>query len=47
MNSHAHVIVELPAPKEVSMLLDLNLSTSFSSQDASRLERERLEDLKI
>ena len=43
MNSHAHVILELPEPKEVSMIWDLNLSASFSSQDFSR-ERE---DLKI
>ena len=28
MNSHAHVILELPAPKEVSMIWDLNLSGS-------------------
>jgi hypothetical protein len=33
MSSHAHVILELPAPKEVSMIWDLNLSASFSSQD--------------
>ena len=33
MNSHAHVILELPAPKEVSMIWDLNLSASFTSQD--------------
>ena len=35
MNSHAHVILELPAPKEVSMIWDLNLSASFSSQHVS------------
>ncbi len=32
MNSHAHVVLELPAPKEVSMIWDLNLPASFSSQ---------------
>ena len=46
MNSHAHAILELPVPKEVSMIWDLNLSASFSSQEG---ERERdltiLEDL--
>ena len=53
MNSHAHVILELPAPKEVSMIWDLNLSASFSGQDFSRFtrsrerEREKIEDLKI
>ena len=41
MNSHAHVILELPAPKEVSVLWDLNLSASFSSQDFSRFTRSR------
>ena len=41
MNSHAHVILELPAPKEVSMIWDLNLSASFSSQDFSRFTRSR------
>ena len=35
MNSHAHVVLELPAPKEVSMIWDLNLSASFSSQHVS------------
>jgi hypothetical protein len=39
MNSQAHVILELPAPKEVSMIWDLNLSASFSSQDFSRFTR--------
>ena len=41
MNSHAHVILELPAPKEVSIIWDLNLSASFSSQDFSRFTRSR------
>ena len=41
MNSHAHVILELPAPKEVSMIWDLNLSDSFSSQRFSRFTRSR------
>jgi hypothetical protein len=41
MNSHAHVILELPAPKEVSMIWYLNLSVSFSSQDFSRFTRSR------
>ena len=41
MNSHAHVLLELPAPKEVSILWDLNLSTSFSSQEFSRFTRSR------
>ena len=40
MNSHAHVILELPAPKEVSMIWDLNLSASFRGQERQR-ERER------
>ena len=33
MNSHAHMILELPAPKEVSLIWDLNMSASASSQD--------------
>ncbi len=33
MNSHAQVIVELPASKEGSMIGDLNLSASFCSKD--------------
>ena len=41
MNSHAHVILELPAPKEASMIWDLNLSGSCSSQDFSRFTRSR------
>ncbi len=41
MNSHAHVIQELPAPKEVIMIWDLNLSASFSSHAFSRFTRER------
>ena len=41
MNSHAHVILELPAPKEVSMIWDLNLSASFNSQAFSRCTRNR------
>ena len=41
MNSHAHVTLELPAPKEVSMIWDLNLSASFSSQDFSRFTRSK------
>ena len=41
MNSHAHVILELPAPKEVSMIWDLNLSASVCSQDFSRFTRNR------
>ena len=40
MNSHAHVILELPAPKEVSMISDLNLSASFSSQDFFTFHQE-------
>ena len=39
--SHAHVILELPAPKEVSNFWDLNLSASFSSQGFSRFTRSR------
>jgi hypothetical protein len=39
MNSHAHVILALPAPKEVSMIWELNLSASFSSQHFSRFSR--------
>jgi hypothetical protein len=41
MHSLAHVILELPAPKEVSMIWDLNLCASFSSQDVSRFTRSR------
>ena len=41
MNSHAHVILELPAPKEVSLIWDINLSASSSSQDFSRLTGSR------
>jgi hypothetical protein len=41
MNSHAQVILELPTPKEVSMIWDPNLSVSFSSQDFSRCTRSR------
>ncbi len=41
MNSHAHVILELHAPKEVSLSWDLNLSASFSSQDFSRFTKSR------
>ncbi len=41
MNSHAHVILELPALKEVTMLWDLDLSASFSSQGVSRCPRSR------
>ena len=41
MSSHAHVRLELPAPKEVSMLWDLNMSASSSSQDFSRSTRTR------
>ena len=41
MNSHAHVILELPEPKEVSMIWDLNRSASFSSKDFSRCTRRR------
>jgi hypothetical protein len=41
MNSHAHVILELPAPIEVSNNWDLNLSASFSSQEFSRCTRSR------
>jgi hypothetical protein len=38
---HAHVILELTAPKEVSMIWDLNRSASFSSQDFSSFTRSR------
>ena len=41
MTSHAQAILELPAPKEVSMIWDLNLSASFSSQHFSRFTRSR------
>ena len=41
MNSHAHVILELPAPKEASFIWDLNLSAYSSSQDFSRFTRSR------
>jgi hypothetical protein len=41
MNSRAHVILELPAPKEVSMILDQNLSAPVSSQDCSRFTMSR------
>jgi hypothetical protein len=41
MNSHAHVILELPAPKEVSMIWDLNLPASFNSQAFARCTRNR------
>ena len=41
MNSHAHVILELPAAKEVSILWDLKLSVSSRSQDDRERERER------
>ncbi len=41
MNSHAPAILELPAPKEVSILWDLNLSAASSSQDYSRSTRTR------
>jgi hypothetical protein len=47
MNSHAHAILELPAPKEVSNFWDLNLSAFFSSQDFSRFTREREEREKM
>ena len=39
MNLHAHAILELPAPKEVSMIWDLNLYVSFSKE--RERERER------
>ncbi len=42
MSSHAHMILELPAANEVSILWDLNLSVSSSSQD----ERERMSERK-
>ena len=45
MNSHAHVILELPAPKEVSLLWDLRERKRERETDRERLERER--DLKI
>ena len=41
MSSHAHMILELPAPNEVSNFWDLNLSASFSIQDFSRSTRSR------
>jgi hypothetical protein len=41
MNSHAHVILELPAPKNVSNFWNLHLSASFSSQGFSRVTRSR------
>ncbi len=43
MNSHAHMILELRAAKEVSILWDLNVSVSPSSED----DKEREADLKI
>ncbi len=33
MNSHANVILELPAPKEVGIVWDLNLSAFSISHD--------------
>ena len=44
MNSHAHAILELPAPKEVSILWDLTLSERERERER---EREDLKDLKI
>ncbi len=41
MNSYAHLILGLPALKEVSILWDLNLSAFSSSQDISRSTRTR------
>ena len=41
MHSHAHMILELPATNEVSILWDLNLSVFSSSQDERERERER------
>ena len=41
MNSHAHAILELPAPNEVSMIWDLKLSVSFSGERERERERER------
>jgi hypothetical protein len=41
MNLYAHVILELPAPKEVSILGDLNLSAFSSSQDFFTFEHEK------
>ena len=40
MDSHAHVILELPVPKEVRFIWDLNLSGSSSSQDFSPRSRD-------
>ncbi len=42
MSSHAHMILELPAPKQVSNFWDLNLSASFSGQGFSRFTRKRV-----
>ncbi len=42
MSSHAHMILELPTAKEVSILWDLNLFVYSSSQD----ERQRENDSK-
>ena len=39
MNSHAHVLFVLLAPKEVNLILDLNLSASSSSHHFSPLTR--------
>ena len=53
MSSPALVILELLAPKEVSILWDLNLSVSSRSQDdrererEEKRERERVEDMKM
>ncbi len=41
MNSHAHAILEPPAPNEVSNFWDSNLSAAFSGQDFSRFTRSR------
>ncbi len=41
MNSHSHVILELPAPKEISILWGRNLSAPSSSQECSGLTRSR------
>ncbi len=40
MNSQAHVIPEVPAPKEVSLTWDHNLSASSSSQDFFTFDQE-------
>ncbi len=40
MNSHAHMILELPAPNEVSILWDLDLLAFSSSQDLFTFDQD-------